>query len=401
MRPEEDLLLCCSRISMGCENAERIKGLLRKEIDWVYLSQLALRHGVMPLLYRGLRAVQRDVVPREIMDQLQKYFLANAGRNIFFTEALRHLLHLLEAHGIPGIPYKGPALAASIYGDIALRQFSDLDILVRKQDVLKCQDIMISEGYRPDFQLTDVNVKHYLRCRNELSFTRNDGRVIVELQWEIVPRYFSVSIPYEYLWNGTHRSSRSGLGFRAISPEVELIILCVHGTKELWARLLWVCDVAEFIRVNQELDWDWVIELARALGSSRMLFLGLLLGKDLLDTSVPKKVMQQIEVDPVAGRLARQVNKRLFNGTNDASGIVKKSMFYLKTRERLRDRMRYCAHLVTTTTPGDWNLFSLPDYVFPLYVFLRPVRLATKYWLKPLGGILRSPKGSGLSYHKT
>jgi len=371
---------------MGCESAERIKGLLQKDINWVYLSQLALRHGVLPLLYRNLKAAQPDVVPREFMDQLQKYFLVNAGRNIFLTEELRNLLDLFEAHGIPGIPYKGPALADSAYGDITLRQFNDLDILVQKQDVVRAKNIMVSQGYRPNFQITDGTAEPYIKSQNELSFTRHDGRAIVELQWEIVPRYFSVSIPCEYLWNGEHPSSKSGLSFRAISPEVELIILCVHGTKERWTRLLWVCDLAEFIRVNQKLDWERIIELSRALGSLRMLFLGMFLAKSLLDASVPEKVMQQVEVDPMVRRMAKQVRKQLFQSTNGSSGILKKSMFYLKARERMRDQIQYCLRLAATTTPGDWTLLQLPKTFFPLYYLIRPIRLTAKYGLKVLRG---------------
>jgi hypothetical protein len=189
LRPEDDLLLCCAQTSVDFERAERIRSLLKNGIDWVYLSQLALRHGVMPLLYRSLKAVQPEAVPKGIMDQLQGNFLVNAGRNLFLTEELRNLLHVFEAHGIPGIPFKGPALAASIYGDIALRQFSDLDILIQKQDLLKARDLITSLGYRPRFQLTDVRVKSYLKSQNGLPFTRHDGKVMVDLQWEITPPY--------------------------------------------------------------------------------------------------------------------------------------------------------------------------------------------------------------------
>jgi hypothetical protein len=115
-----------------------------------------------------------------------------------------------------------------------------------------------------------------------------------------------------------------------------------------------------------------------------MLFLGLFLAKDLLDTSIPEKVMEQVEADPMVRKIARQVQKRLFHRANGSSGILEKSIFYLKARERMRDQIQYCLRLGMTTTPRDWNLFSLPNHLFPLYIFIRPIRLASKYWLKPL-----------------
>jgi hypothetical protein len=384
IRPEDDLLLCCSRVNMEPEKAERIKVLLRNEINWQYLIQMALRHGLIPLLYKNLKATNPDAIPEGIFDQLRKYFLINASRNLILTEELHKLLNLFEANSIIAIPYKGPALAASIYGDITLRQFSDLDILIQKQDVLRARDLIVSQGYRPHFRLTDVSAEPYLKSQNELSFTRHDGKVIVELQWEIAPRYFSFPIPSQYLWERLKSFSRKDLEFWTLPPEIELIIICVHGAKDQWTRLLWICDVAELIRKNDGLDWDWVIRLSSTLGSLRMLFLGLFLANDLLNASIPGEVMQQVEGDPRVRRLARQVRQRLFRGPNGSSGIFKNPLFHLKARERMRDRIQYCVRLAMTTTPGDWTFLPLPHPLFPLYYLIRPIRLMAKYGLKPL-----------------
>ena len=387
IRTEDDLLLCCSRMRIDSRRAEQIKVLLQKNIDWQYLIQMAVRHGLIPLLYKNLKATNPDAIPEGIFDQLRKYFLINASRNLILTEELHKLLNLFEANSIIAIPYKGPALAASIYGDIALRQFSDLDILIQKQDILKAKDLIVPLGYRPHFHLNDVNAKSYIKSRNEISFTREDGRVTLELQWEITPHYFNFPIPSQYLWKYIECSLRNCLGFRALPPEIELIIFCVHGTKDLWARLLWVCDVAELIRKNDGLDWDRVISFSSSSGSLRMLFLGLLLAKDLLDAPIPEEVMKNVDADPMVGRLAQKVEARVFRRSNGSSGILRSSIFYLKARERLQDRIQYCVRLAMTVTPGDWTFLPLPHPLFPLYYLIRPIRLASKYGLKPLRGI--------------
>jgi len=394
IRLEEELLLCCSRMNIDLERADQIGVLLRKDIDWSYLTQMALRHGLMPLLYRNLKATTPDAIPEEILEQLRKYFLVNAGRNIFLTEELHRLLHLFESHGIVGVPYKGPVLAASIYGDVTLRQFSDLDILIQKKDLKRARDLIIPLGYQPHINLTDADITHYIQFQNELSFMRQDGRVAVELQWEITPHYFNFPIPSKYLWESIERSPKKDSGFRVLPSDIELIVMCVHGTKDRWTRLLWVCDVAELIRANGRLDWDWILTLSNTLGCSRMLFLGLYLTKDLLDTSIPVEVMKQIESDPMVKRLAKQVRQQLFNGYNGSSSILKNSLFYLKTREHLRDKIQYCLRLATGITPGDWTFFPLANSLFPIYYLIRPFRLALKYGLKSLGSIypVRKPR---------
>lgn len=397
IRYEDHLLLCCARTCLDSEKAERMKNLLQKEIDWPYLVKMALRHGLIPLLHRNLKTTQPDAVPTKILDQLRKYFLANASRNLLLNRELVRLLHLFETHGILAVPHKGPALASSIYGDVTLRQFTDLDILVKPNDIQRAGELITSIGYQPQFQLTANNLEPYLRSQNELSFTRNNGgnsRIIIELQWEIAPRYFNSQIVSQYLWKSIeHTPPNKELGFRTLPPEIELMMICIHGTKDLWTKLLWICDVAELIRSSKELNWDWVAELSHSLGSRRMLFLGLFLARDLLDASIPGVIAQQAELDPMVKRLATQVRQRLFNGSTGSSSILKNSLFHLKAREHLKDRVKYCIRLGMATTPGDWSLIKLPKSLFPLYYIIRPIRLMGKYGAGMIGRLSGGKNG--------
>jgi hypothetical protein len=358
---------------------ERIECLLGKDIDWPYLIRTAMGHGLIPLLYKNLKDTYPDAVPEGIMNQIRNYFLINARHNLLLNEELFKLLRLFEAHGVPAIPYKGPTLAASIYGDVTLRQFSDLDILIQKEDLKRARDLIIPLGYQPHINLSDVDVTHYIESRHELSFLRQDRRVAVELQWEITPRHLNFPIPSRYLWESTSRFSRRDSEFNALPADVELLVLCVHGAKDLWARLLWVCDVAECIRKNDGLEWNRVISFSSTSGSLRMLFLGLLLAKDLLDAPIPEEVMKNVVADPMVGRLATKTEERIFIGSNGSFGSLKNYIFYFKARERLRDRIQYCLRLATAITPEDRTLLSLPTFLFPLYYLIRPMRLMKKY----------------------
>ena len=80
------------------------------------------------------------------LDQLRDDFNDNSRRNLFLTRELLNLLTLFETHQIPAIPFKGPVLAASVYGNLALRQFSDLDLIIHKQHVAKARELLVSAG---------------------------------------------------------------------------------------------------------------------------------------------------------------------------------------------------------------------------------------------------------------
>jgi len=184
------------------------------------------------------------------------------------------------------------------------------------------------------------------------------------------------------LWESTERVVRKDSEFNALPADVELLVMCVHGTKDLWARLLWVCDVAEFIRKNDGLEWDRVISLSSTSGSLRMLFLGLLLAKDLLDAPIPEEVMKNVDADPMVGRLATKTEERIFKGSNGSFGYLKNLVFYFRVRERLGDRIQYWLRLATVITPEDRTFLSLPKFLSPLYYLIRPVRLMKKHGLK-------------------
>lgn len=410
IRLEVELLLCCARTCTDSAIVERIRALLREDIDWAYLTHTALQHGVMPLLYRSLYTTCPEAVPGAILDQLRGHFYANALRNFFLTRELLRLLKLFEAHGIPAIPYKGPVLAASVYGDLALRQFGDLDILVYQRDVPRAKDLLISQGYRLRGLRTSAQEEASLQVRHHYLFVSDDGRVTVELHWRIMERHFPFPLDPERLWERIEWVSLAGAMVRHFLPEDLLLILCVHGSKpwHCWQRLGWICDVAELIRVHQGLDWGRVMAQAGRLGSERRLFLGLCLARDLLGTALPEEVRQRMQADPVVKSLAAQVCERLFREADDPPGGFAEFRFHLRAIERRQDRVRSCLHFALTKTVITWALrppisllsfpYSLLDrvptrnvWLWPLPLFallcylyhlLLPIRRVAKYGLR-------------------
>jgi len=162
IRPELELLLVCARRHVDGETAHRARELAAQPLDWDYLIQNSVRHGLLPLLYTNLKAAAA-AVPQDQLDRLRDLFQKNAVRSALFTGELLKILDLLESEKILAMPYKGPAMAVSLYGNPALRQFVDLDILVRKQDVWRCQELLISMGYEPHFKISQPQLPAFLR----------------------------------------------------------------------------------------------------------------------------------------------------------------------------------------------------------------------------------------------
>ncbi len=379
--PKEELLLCCARCHMTPEQGERMRALVEAKPNWGFLVSMAHRHGLTPLFYWHLQSICADSVPQNTLKHLRDHFHANARRNLFLTAELIKVLNIFEDHEVPAIPFKGAVLANSLYGNLAFREFNDLDVLVHREDVLRVKDLLLSVGYRPEIDLTRVQESAYMRTECEYNFRLDDGRVRVEIHWEFAPRYFSFTFDHGPLWKNVARTTLGGIQIRTLSPEDLLLVLCVHGGQHLWGSIGWVCDVSELIRVHRAMDWNRVMDQAKRAGMKRMLHLGLYLAIDLLQADIPQVMLDRVRSDQSVHKLARQVREKLFfegNLRNETIEGWRLKSIDLKMRERLRDRIKYCYRLLVTLNIGDWSVISLPPVLFPLYYAIRPIRLTAK-----------------------
>jgi len=384
-QPENDLLLSCATTFGGHEKVVRINELIQNNIDWPYLTRTARRHGVMPLLYWNLKETHFEAVPEGVLKKLCNEYRINMIRNLFLTAKLFNLLDLFQANGISAIPYKGPTLSVLAYGDISLRHFGDLDFIVHKHDVLRAKELLLSEGYRPEYVLPPNQELAYLQHECEYNFFHDHKNILIELHWDIVQKYFSCHFDVNKLWNDLEPISLLGRQVITVSPEQLLLILCLHnGGKHQWETLGWICDIAQLIGVRKDLDWERILDNAFRSGMGRILFLGLYLAKDMLGADVPNEINKRLLNDKAIPSLAEEVRKRIFTETESLPGEAERFVFYLRMRENVKDKMQYCFRRLFTSTRTDWSLLKLPAPLFPLYRFLRPFRLVKKYGAKAL-----------------
>jgi Uncharacterised nucleotidyltransferase len=387
---EGQLFYCCARVKLDAVQHDKLCWLLRQDLNWEEILRLAPRHGMIPLLYRHLGSMPQ-AVPPPILERLKNHYEGNAQRNLFQLGELLKLLELLQHHGIDSIPFKGPTLATSLYGDLGLRQFGDLDILIRKQDVVRAKELLLSQGHRLSLRLTPAQEEAYINTQAEYNFDSGSGgnRVNVELHWGIVAGDYYPYFSPDVFWRRLKPIELSQTQVLTFAPEDLLLILCIQRTKHLWERVDWVCDIAELLRQHPDLDWGYILEWSKIQGCRRLLYLGLYLAKNLLDADVPPEIWKLIESDPKVAAIAHQVRNRMFRETVRLPLSYRRAFFHLQTRERLRDKLEYGFRLGTLPTPTEWHRQSLPDSVSFLYGLLRPVRLLQYHGLKPLKSLLK------------
>ena len=386
-RPEIDVLLWCARRRLKVGADEELQRSIRKMEDWDYLLRTAGRHALTPFLYWQLNALCGEHVPPAFMERLRDQFHRNAAVNLLLTEELRSILRFFEENGIGAVPYKGPALALLLYGDTAFRQFDDLDILVRRDEIAQANALLLSIGFQTPYSRSCAREAAYLESQRQQLFAHPDRRVCVELHWGFAQKFLAASLDSGYFWDRLARGSLEGLETIALAPEDLLLVLCVHGCKHLWERLAWLCDVAELIASHPRMDWEKLLAESSALGVRRMLLLGLFLASELLEEPLPPVIGREVLADASMKSLARRVLGNLFQDEASPSGPSRSLLFHYRVRERRLDGARYCYHITVPPTPAEWTAVRLPDSFSFLYYAVRPLRLLKKHASARLKGL--------------
>jgi hypothetical protein len=376
-RPEFEVLRQAARVILSAEQTRRLVSLLGHDLDWASLIRQARAHGVMPLLAWQLGNLGQQAVPVDVLAQLRADLQDNAVRNLVLSRELLELLALFHQAGIRVLPFKGPTLTVTAYGNLALRRFMDLDVLVHGRDVGKARDVLLARGYQAPEGWTARHQALSLHTIGQLSFQRGPG-MLVELHGSLLPGPFSFALEMDELWSRRQTIDLLGREVPSMAAEDLLLLLCAHGAKHLWQRLMWVCDVAELVRAQPGLCWERAFERARQLHAKGMLLLGLRLALSLLEAPVSRwSSGLGSAVQPVR-RLAADIERRFQRSQDGPAGPLTSCAFYLRVRERLRDGLRYCLSMAVTPTEADWmaTRWELP---LPGLYLIRAMRLASKY----------------------
>lgn len=354
------------------------------DLDWQKLIQLAERHAVLPLFCHAVRT--SSDIPAEILNQLQSLALEAAGSDLTLSAELARLLKLFHAYEIPVVALKGPVLGASLYGDTALRSSVDLDFLVHQKDVVRSKQLLEGTGYRMQSILPwTVAESCLLRRDSQMSFSRwaaPETELWVDLHWRLLPGYFPPVFEERSVWRNLIKVPLAGTFVQTLAPDDQLLFLCAHGTKHMWERLSWICDIARLLQVESRLDWPRVFTQARQTGTTRMVMLGLLLASELLGVDPPSVCVDYMQTEQTSAAL-RTVNKRLHDEVLTPASAMESARFANHVFERRQHRLRFIFGIFFEPTEAEYQALKLPPALHWLYYAFRPARLAAKHaWVR-------------------
>jgi hypothetical protein len=260
-----------------------------------------------------------------------------------------------------------------------MREYVDLDLLVRRADIEPSIHEMHKLGYRPTLQLSHEELQRFINYSNEVALW-GEGDLLVELEWAIAPRYFGIAIPFSGILGRIQHVKVGGATLPTPSLEDLLILLCVHGGKHLWERLSWIRDIARLLVRFPDLEAATVLRRADAAHVRRMVLTGLWIADLVVGVRPPEGFRDAMSADPDARALAAELRSRMMQrAPNDSPVDPPFRPLHLRLRERRRDQALHAIRLATTPTVEDWRAVRLPARLSLGYYVVRPLRLLSKY----------------------
>jgi hypothetical protein len=336
--------------------------------DWETLLLLAQEHRVLPLLY--LRLSEAEVpIPPDALSYLRIQYECNVVQSMSNAAELIDLLNAFNQSGIPAMPFKGVVLSAYVYHDLASRAAGDLDILIRHQDLQVATGILLAKGYKR----VTPKVSPEFTDDSEDTFQRESDGMVTELRWKLGLQKFKRDLGLTWVWKRRRTAVLASAVVPNLDPEIMLLILCMHGAKHMWSRLIWISDVAHLLANHPDLDWSFVIHEAKAKGLARPLALGVLLAQQVSGVTVPESILERFRADKAASKLSKRIEITLF----DSPGNTRSSRVpYFIRILSFRDSLRAIFSLrIFQPNERDSAFVPLPRSLHALYYLIRPVRI--------------------------
>lgn len=363
--------------------------------DTKALITLANQHGILPLIYKTIKKLQPVTeMPRRhsgidpesgsslhmVINELKAHYQSIVQRNMLMSAELIRIMKLFREHNIEALAFKGPTLSQTAYGDITLRQFGDLDILIKRSDISPMIDLLISDGYVPELKLDKKMKDTVLNALNVMGFYKSASNILIEIHWELLSKNYAIRWDEGALWHQkSEHTTINNNSIQVLPHEEQLLYLCIHGAKHLFERLEWICDIDRSIKVNPDINWTYLLDEAEKRGVKRMLYLGLALCQQFFRLELPELIQENIKQDKVLQGLITKVIKMNFSGISQEEKSYSTFGLLYNMRENLSDQLRFILYGLFAPKFDDFKSIQLPKYLVFLYPILRPFRLVKKY----------------------
>ncbi len=236
-----------------------------KLINWDKFCSYSIKHGVAALIYKKLENLQfLHFIPANIIDLFKQQYFKNIAKNTVFIESLRLIENETFKNKIDLILLKGISLINSIYQDIGVRPMTDMDILIKKENVPLISNILESLNYGTNPIVKSKFVKQVEHFHLP-AFINKSNHVMVEPHTHIHSEKSTMNIDIIEFWKNSVPVDNYNTNIRMFSPENLIQHLCIHISTHSQSNNIRLSHYYDLVKVIEKyekngLDWETLIK---------------------------------------------------------------------------------------------------------------------------------------------
>lgn len=296
LTPAEQIILKSFLVNPVEAEAVKLKYLAAHVTDWDELADTGISLGVGPLVYHALNdGGLKELIPNGAFDRLQQCYYVTLRRSMLLYGVFEQAVRGLQAAGIQVVALKGIYLSEHLYGDIGLRQVSDIDLLVSAEEGGKSIEVLSELGFRstenpfsshltpdPDFIHYPPMVKDGFSVEIHVRLHRPHPDYCINTS-AFIARAVPVVI--------------SGENVYTLSFYDHLIFLCIHSEKHFTgSKIQFTCfaDIANILTSHKdEIDWSMLKQQCISNKCEAVVMKHILLVHHFFNVPVPDFILQR------------------------------------------------------------------------------------------------------------
>lgn len=368
LTPEELLILTSVKLNPTKPEWERMDDLVLQVQDWDYFCTLIIERGMAPLFYKKIPLLKnKTLLPASNFQLLQQTYFHTLSRSTLMYNAFAEIAKVLSDNYIPVIALKGIYLSEKLYGDVGLRQMSDIDLLIKPEDADKCHEIFAGLGYKSqEEELTEFEKK--LEIVHFDPLVKNG--ISVELHLKLHRDNEKYKLDTSSLWSNAKLVSINSQLVYTLDLYDTLIHLCVHVDRHAkigGVQFTGFNDIVNLLDVyNGSLDWDQLSKYCKQYNAEREVYKYLILLNKYMGACVPDNVLIHYQ-NYLTIYDETLFCKYLRGYTGFRSGMQKHFGNYMHL-ELTKDKLYYTWKIIFPTSKFMVSKFNLKnDFLLPFY----------------------------------
>jgi hypothetical protein len=381
MGAEFQLFCLALRRPQTADVVGELRKLMAADLEWGQILDGARRHRVASLLLEGLQESASPHLPATVESELRVQAFSAVKQSLAQMAEIRRLAPMFARAGVRFLALKGIVLSMQLFGEPALRNPRDLDLLVSPDEIGGAESVLLETGYhRSGITLSPRQRAAYRRWIKDVAYVNPRNGIRVELHHRLSDNPALLPCDFEMLWREREEVEIAGATIAGLPRDKLGLYLCAHGAGHCWEELRWLVDFAAAL--SKPSASRVALEMADRVGLGAAILHALTIANCWLGLSVDEHQLARARIDRHVARLDR-ILAHFYAGhswhqsleRSSLAGLLRYSVWLRSYTYLIKTDWRYWGYQARRefVTPADWEVLHLPDSLFWAFPLVRPV----------------------------